>query len=113
MINLTAQQLRQAATLTEKIADLNKQLNHLLGNSNGAVAATPPKRTMSAAARARIAAAQKARWAKISKPAAKPAATKTAAAKPKAAKNKMSPAAKAALSAKMKALWAKRKAAQK
>ena len=58
---------------------------------------------MSAAGKAKIAAAQRARWAKVK--------GKKAVAAP--AKRKMSAAAKAALSLKMKAAWAKRKAAQK
>ena len=58
---------------------------------------------MSVAGKAKIAAAQRTRWAKIK-------GRKTVAAP---AKGKMSAAAKAALSIKMKALWAKRKAAQK
>ena len=61
---------------------------------------------MSAAGRARISAAAKARWAKVN---AKKSLVKPA---PKA-KGKMSATAKAILSAKMKAIWAKRKAAKK
>ena len=61
---------------------------------------------MSAAGRARIAAAQKARWAKIrgTKPSAKPV---------KKAKRTMSAAARAKISALAKARWAKVKAAGK
>ncbi len=65
--NLTAPQLRQAANLKEKIADLQKQLDAILGGS-AAKANVPEKlkrRKMSAAARAKIAAAQRARWAKV------------------------------------------------
>jgi hypothetical protein len=66
--SLTPAQLRTAANLKEKIAALQKQLDALLGAAAKPVAAAKPakkKRTMSASARARIAAAQKARWAKI------------------------------------------------
>ena len=58
---------------------------------------------MSAAGNAKIAAAERARWAKVKGQKATEAP----------AKGRMSAAAKAALSIKMKAAWAKRKAAQK
>jgi len=105
--NLTIQQLRNAADLKEKIASLQKQLSQLLGGGSVAAVAAP-KRKMSAAAIAKIRAAQKRRWAKVKGTAAT--------AKPKAAKKssgKMSAAAKAAVSARMKAYWAARKAAKK
>jgi hypothetical protein len=65
--SLTAPQLRQAANLKEKIADLQKQLDAILGGSaaKASVSEKPKRRKMSAAARAKIAAAQRARWAKV------------------------------------------------
>lgn len=65
--DLTVAQLRTAANLKERIAALQKQLAALLGTAKPTAAAKPAKkkRNMSAAARARIAAAQKARWAKV------------------------------------------------
>ena len=122
-MNLSAQQLRQAANLKEKIDALEKELGQLLNSSANAVAtpvvAKAPKKTggMSAAGKARIVAAQKARWAKVNaaKSAVKPAATlaKVAgAAKPAKRKFVMSPAAKAKISAAAKARWAKMKAAK-
>jgi len=69
--NLSAKLLRQAATIKDKIDGLQSELNRLLGNEVGngrTVAATDgrkKKRTMSAAARAKIAAAQRARWARV------------------------------------------------
>jgi hypothetical protein len=71
--NLSVQQLRQAADLKEKIEGLEKQLSQVFGSSAHpaaaakADAAKAPKKKggMSAAGKARIAAAQKARWAKI------------------------------------------------
>ena len=109
MIDLTSNQLRQAANLKDQIAGLEKQLHALLGQSIASHKPAAKKSAMSAAGKAKIAAAQKARWAKIKgrKAAAAPAPKLTP------AKGKMSAAAKAALSIKMKALWAKRKAAQK
>lgn len=68
---LTPIQLRRAAGLKEKIVSLQKQLDALLGGTAKPAApqaATPKKkkkRVLSPAARARIVAAQKARWAKI------------------------------------------------
>jgi hypothetical protein len=105
LISLTTTQLRQAADLKEKIEALNKELASILGASTPAPAKAPKKGGMSAAGRARVAAAQKARWAKIK--AAKPAA------KAPAKKRTMSAAAKAKLSAAAKARWAKIKAAGK
>ena len=65
-IQLTPAQLRKAASLKEKIAALEKQLAAIF-NASAPAAAKPAKRKgkMSAAGRARIAAAQKARWAKF------------------------------------------------
>lgn len=104
--NLSAQQLRKAATLKERIQSLEKELNQLLGSPAASADGSAPKKkkfTMSAAARAKISAAAKRRWAKIK--GTKPAAKKS--------KGKMSASAKAKLSAKMKAVWAARKAAKK
>ena len=68
--NLSAQQLRKAAILKDKIADLEKELAKLLGSAPelSSPAESKParkKRRMSADGRARIAAAQRARWAKV------------------------------------------------
>jgi hypothetical protein len=61
--DLTPQQLRRAASIKEKLDFLNRELRNLLdGSSNGA--ASGKKRTMSAAVKRKIAAAQRARWAK-------------------------------------------------
>ena len=104
--SLTTAQLRHAADLKEKIAALTKQLSSLLGASAPVAAKAPKKKGgMSAAGRAKVAAAQKARWAKIK--AAKPAV------KAPAKKRTMSAAAKAKLSAMAKARWAKVKATGK
>ena len=108
ILNLTVQQLRQAADLKEQIADLENQLNHLVGSTTQSVAAPAPKKKggMSAAGKARIVAAQKARWAKVktAKPAVAPAPKK---------KGGMSAAGRARIAAAAKARWAKAKAAGK
>lgn len=105
--SLSVQQLLTAAKLKEKILSLEKKLGQILGSANEPADSTAPKKKfkMSAAARAKISAAAKKRWAKVKE--AKPAATPA----PKA-KRKMSAAAKAKLSAKLKLIWAKRKAAK-
>ena len=103
--DLSPSQLRQAATLKERIAKLQKDLNSILGTTTASATApdgSKQKRTVSAATRAKMAAAQQKRRA-----AQQPA---TVAQKSKA-KGKMNPATKALLSAKLKAYWAKRRAA--
>lgn len=64
---LTPAQLRKAASIKEKIASLEKQLAAIVGTSAPAASAKPARKKggMSAAGRARIAAAQKLRWAKV------------------------------------------------
>lgn len=101
--SLTTAQLRHAADLKEKIEALNKELGSILGTSAPASVLAPKKGKMSAAGRAKIAAAQKARWAKVKgvKPATKPDA------KTPAKKKGISAAGRAKLSAIAKARWAK------
>src|ERR1035437_4436752 len=103
--SLTTTQLRHAADLKEKIDVLNKELASILGAPAPLAAKAPKKGKMSAAGRAWITAAQKARWAKIK--GAKPAV------KAPVKKGQMSAAAKAKLSAMAKARWAKVKASGK
>src|SRR5712671_4986536 len=106
--NLTAKQLRQAADLKERIDVLQREMARILGSSAQAGNGAGPQRktTMSLAVRARIAAAARARWAKIkgmrasAKPTPKPI-------------RKMSAAARARLAAIARARWRKAKAAGK
>jgi|ERR1035438_507635 hypothetical protein len=109
--SLTAHQLRQAADVKEKIEALNKELTLLLGVSATVATRAPKKGRMSESAKAKIGAAQKARWAEVK--AARPVVKqiKTAAKAP--VKTGMSAATKARLSASAKARWAKIKAAGK
>lgn len=110
IINLTPSQLRQAADLQEKIAKLEKELAAILGSETQTAPISKPakKGGMSAAGKARIAAAQKKRWAKVkaSKTAAKSSAPKLA----KKARKKMSAEGRARIVAAQKARWAKIKA---
>ena len=66
-ISLTPQQLRRAADIKEKIQSLTRELENLFGPPAGVGGDRTPrrKRRMSAAGRARIAAAARARWARI------------------------------------------------
>jgi hypothetical protein len=105
LASLSAQQLRRAADLKEKIQSLENELQRILGASTKSIAVVAPKkkRKMSAAGRAKIAAAARARWAKVKgrKSVAKPV---------KKARRKMSAAARAKISAAAKARWKTAKA---
>ena len=105
LLDLTSEQLKRAASIKEQINDLNNQLRKIFGVSAESKAIAGSNRTLSASAKKKIAAAQKARWAKIrgAKPTVK-TATK---------KKTMSSAAKAKLSAKLKAYWAAKRAGKK
>ena len=115
IINLSAQQLRRAAVIKEQIQSLETELGRIFGSSTKPVTVSAPKKRhkMSAAGKARISAAAKARWAKVKsgKPAVK--AAKPAAKPVKQAKRKLSAAARAKISASAKARWKKAKAAGK
>jgi hypothetical protein len=124
-ITLTSQQLHNAAAIREKIDALEKQFAAIFKiapelpvtvrkvrrlRKESAALARPrkSKRRMSAAGRARIVAAVKARWAKA-KAAVKPAVP--APVVTRKAKRKISAAARAKMAAAAKARWAKAKAA--
>ena len=129
MINVTPKQLRQAANIQEKIQSLQKELNQILGATVGsAPSEAPKKRKMSTAGRKAMAAAAKARWAKIKGTAPKRKLSAKAianiragvarrmAAKGKAvqkARRKLTVAGRAALSAAAKARWARAEQAGK
>jgi hypothetical protein len=102
MTNLSASQLRRAADIKDKIDSLQKEFTRLLGSTDGAPAPRK-RRKMSAAGRARIAAAARARWAKVKgrKSVAKPV---------KKARRKMSAAGRAKIAAAARARWKQAKA---
>jgi hypothetical protein len=109
--NLSIEQLKQAVRIKEQIAQLERDLNSVLGSKNATAA--PGKRSgMSPAARERIAAAQRARWAKVkgTSAGAKSSAIKSEVSKP--GPRKMSPAARAKIAAAARARWARVKAAK-
>jgi hypothetical protein len=108
--DLTINQLKRAAAIKEHIEDLSRELRTIFAPPATA-AGRKRSRSMSAAVRRKIAATQKARWAKLRR--AKPP-TRSAKPAAKATKKSMSPAARAKLSAKLKAYWAaKKKSGQK
>ena len=114
--SLSVAELKRAIAIKEQIESLEKQLTSVLGGkaSTPSVGSTPKKkRTMSAAARARIAAAQRARWAKQKQSKAAPRKAAAAAKAAPKAKRKLSPAARARIAKLTKARWAKARAAGK
>jgi len=111
IINLTPSQLRKAADLQEKIAELQNELGAILGsNETTAPVVKPAKTKFSAAGIAKIKKAQKLRWAKINadkeKTAGKPVVVKGR------KKGGMSAAGKAKIAAAQRLRWAKVKAAK-
>src|SRR5581483_680915 len=90
--------LKRALAVRERIEVLQRELTSIVG---AGVADAPKIRTMSAAGRARVAAAQRARWAKLK------GKMRGASVKPK---RKMSPAARAKIAAAAKRRWATAKA---
>jgi hypothetical protein len=98
--NVMVDQLKRAIVIREKIDALHGELAEILGGEIPIPHAGKGMRKMSAAARAKIGAAQRARWAKV-----KAAAVKS--------KSKMSAAARAAISAAAKKRWKRTKAAGK
>lgn len=103
--SLSSKQLRRAADLKEEIEALNKELVSILGAPASIPVKERKKRGMSAAGRVAVAAAQKARWAKVR--------GARLASKAPAKKRRMSAAGRARISAAAKARWAKAKAAGK
>jgi hypothetical protein len=99
--NISVQHLKRALVIREKIERLERDLESLLGGpGSSSTNGHGGRRRMSAAARAKIAAAQKLRWAKYRKGSGK-------------GRRKMSAAARAKISAAAKARWAKAKAANR
>ena len=106
-------QLKRAITISEQIEALQSQLASILGGSAPLVGSAPApaatktrkgKRTVSPEARAKMAAAQKARWAKK-----KGGAAPTAPAAKPAKRKGLTPEGRAKLAAAMKARWDARK----
>jgi len=105
--NLTVAKLRQVVAIKEQIERLKGQLESVAEGHSSNVSVTPKRRVMSAAAKARIAAGQRLRWAKFRRRAASPVPHK------KARRRKVSAATRARLAEIAKARWAKVKASGK
>jgi hypothetical protein len=117
-------QLKEAVTIAEQIEELQAKLASLVGGS-GAVVSVPKavsaavsapaaksgKRTMSPEARARIAAAQRARWAKSKSVTKAPAVSSTK--KTTKKRGQLSPEGRAKIVAALKARWAAKRAGKK
>jgi len=111
IISLTPKQLRRAADIQERILALQQELNDIVGEETGAPSSTGNatmragrgRRRFSASTRAKMAAAQRARWA------ARRGQTNSQA----PAKRRVSAAVRRARSESMKARWAARKASGK
>ena len=98
LIDLTTSQLHHIIAIKEQIERLQGQIDSLVAGgeiSSSPAAKAPKKRRMSAAARARIAAGARARWARIRGTA------------PKKRKRRLSAAGRAAIIAATKARWAR------
>src|SRR5580765_5857678 len=104
LFDLRPEQLKRAASIKERIDGLNKQLRDILGVPAVSRVAPTSNRAMSPSVKKKIAATQRARWAKVrsSKPT-------TVSARPAAKKTIISTATRAKLSAKLKAYWAAKK----
>lgn len=98
--------VNEKAKLEARLAEISKVLGGAVSVAAAPAATRGGKRTFSAATKAKMAAAQKARWAKLKGKVPAPATVSA----PKK-KRKMSAAGKAAIVAAQKARWAKKKAA--
>lgn len=65
ILSISSTQLKRIVALKEKIEKLQSKLQAAVSDSAPAGKAAPKKRTMSLAARRKIAAAARARWAKV------------------------------------------------
>lgn len=112
LLNLTTAELRRAAEIKEQIDQLTRDLGSILdGRAGPAQASSSTRRgtrAMSAEARARIAAAARARWAKVRAAKGQPL-TKNDVTN---GRRKMSAAGRAKIAAAARARWAKVRAAK-
>jgi hypothetical protein len=102
LARISVQQLKRALEIKQEIEGLEKELGQILGDEPPAARPAPRsrKRKMSAAAKARISAAQKARWAERKQAVAPAKVTPRK-------KRIISPAGRARIIAGTKARWAR------
>jgi hypothetical protein len=113
LLGLSVAQLRRAAELKERIEALNSELLSVLESGN--IAASPLKREprkMSRSARLRIAAAARARWARVRGEKGLGSPNEKKPASGRKPKRTMSEAAKRKIAAAARARWARIKAAK-
>jgi hypothetical protein len=110
-MDLSLSRLERAIGIRRRIDALEREFSSLFGGKGGGTApkAGGQRRRMSPAARAKIAAAARARWAKIKGRGAAKAAPKKGGRK----KGGLTPAGRRKLSQMMKARWAARRKAQR
>ncbi len=101
--NVSVRDLKRAIKIKAKLENLQARLNEILSATATATSNSAPRNRMSAAARKRIGAAQRARWAKLK-------GKGTVARVGKKPRCKMSAAGRARIAAAAKARWAKAKA---
>jgi len=107
------ERLEEALSLKKQIHTLQTKLNNMFGAEDGdqpkstSSGTRGGKRSFSAASRAKMAAAQKARWSKS----ARGTSTSTAKAAPRAKKGGMSPEGRERIAAAQRARWAKARGA--
>ena len=99
-MDTSAEALQEAISIRRQIDTLEKRLSSLLGGSSPSPATRKGRRRMSAATRSKLAAAARARWAKLK------AGNKTA---PRRRKGGITAAGRKRLSQLMKARWAARR----
>ena len=106
---ISVEVLKEAIAIKEQIVTLEHKLEKLITGKapSTAAPAEQPRKGMSTATRAKIAATAKARWAKIKGTVVK--ADKAVVASVKKAKSKLSPEGRARIVAAMKKRWAEKK----
>lgn len=107
--NMTINQLKRAVAIKEQIEGLSKELRTIFAAPSESGDAPKKNRTMSASAKKKISATQKARWASVRRASSTTPSRSASDRK----KRTMSRAARAKLSARMKAHWAARRAGKK
>ena len=107
LVSVVAQLRREQANLVNELRQVDAALS-VLGKLNGGKSYEEPRRMLSASARERIAAAQRARWAKVRAQKVVPMAKNS-----KPAKRTMSASARRKIAAAQRARWAKVKAGKK
>jgi hypothetical protein len=109
----TVEQLKRALEIAQQIENLEAEMAQIVGTRDAAAGSRRGgRRNLSPEARARIVAAQKARWSKVRKTdagAENGAAAEKGARKARGGKRKMSPATRAKMAEAARKRWAKKR----